>query len=522
MKNRKGQGGAVAATLILTIVVAAGLWFIRPVIHPIVMGIITTPVLAFILILLAVGGIVALKHEGVGSLFGIFAFLVLVVGLVFTSAFAQETMANQVQEELVEIDTLPDNDPSQPRIMPRSVAEKQAADSLSEPRYQLGESDIAISDDGKPYWSMPLSPDGFVNYFSLKQKGASQVDMTTSGKNIRYLDEEMKYGLGMGIFDSLGWQLRKDKYFVNYGDSRVLEHENETYIATPYKTYNYHWKTIIPYTTPEFGGVALTDSEGETAYIQNENIDDSEVLKDQSIYPYDLARYKISSLEYKNGFMNAWFFHKDQLEVAEVPGLGNDQPFTILTKEEGAKLFIAAEPYGNAQGLFQIYLLDAQTGEPKLFQVDREDSMYGAAKATEYVKKANSRVGWATENDQGRLESGFTPTEPLPVIVDDTLYWQVRVVPVESTGIAFTSFVNAENGNVVTTATDTTKMDSQIINFLETGSMEDVEPQPGTGNQTNTGGQPEQGEWEIAIMEDGEVQDTIVVQEGQTFEFRRR
>ena len=418
----------------------------------------------------------------------------LVVGAVANTAFTNVAMSQDLQKEVAEIESLPDIDNQNPRILPRTVAAEFAENSLQEPRHKLAPSDIAIDDNGTPLWSFPLQPDGDINKLLIKQKGAAFVDMTTSDSEITYSEQEMDVGIGMQVTDNINWVQSKEKFWVKYEDHFVVEHEGENYIATPYIEYDFRFKFPIIYTVPKWGGMVLTDSSGEVEYIERENLKGHEVLGSQRNYPFDLARAYVSSMEYREGILNKWFLHENQLEVAPVPGFQNEQPFMILT-EDNPELFVATEPYGDASGLFEIWTIDGVTGEYEVFRLDRNQGLIGANRAVNFVRQANSRVNWADEGGS----TGFAPIEPLPVIVDDKLYWQVRVVPLDSAGIAFTSFVDADSSNVYTAQSD-----SEIVEFLKGEEINST-----AVNQTQRIGETEgSGNVTINIIEDGEVVET--------------
>ena len=416
----------------------------------------------------------------------------IVIGGIANTAYTNVSMAEDLESNVTEINSLPDIDNENPRILPKTVAREFAENSLQEPRHRLAESDIAINDNGTPKWSFPLQPDGSLNKYIIKQKGLALADMTTSSSNVSYSSGEMDVGIGMQLFDNINWQQKKQRFWINYEDHFVLEHEGENYIATPYVEYDYRFKFPVIYTVPEWGGVALTDSEGQIEYVDRNDIEKNKVLKDQRSYPYELSRDYVSSMEYREGIINKWFLHENQLEVAKVPGFDNDQPFMILT-EDNPELFVATEPYGQASGLFEIWTIDAVTGQYEVYKLNRDEGLIGANRAVNFVRQANSRVNWADSDS----DTGFSPIEPLPVIVDDNLYWQVRVVPLDSAGIAFTSFVDAETSNVYTAGED-----DEIIKFLK---GDDIEQNLAT-NQTQ---ETKEGEIEITIIEEGKEVETI-------------
>jgi len=527
MSSEGSQSSGISTRSITYLtVLTAGIYFFRPWLHGLALALYTNPYIFEAVLISAIGvGIAAYRlkpSENTNLSLGVrrrklimsgipILFLpLLIIGAPLSMAFEMQELSNTVEKNSNTLDKLPDIDPEKPRVLPKSVAQEYGSNSLQTPRYSLGSADIAISDKGEPYWSMGKEPDGVYNRFALRQEGAAFVDMTTQEKKIRYTDDLMSKGLGMGVTDNIMWHLKKQRYWIEYEDPVNIEHEGKNYIAVPYKDFNFHLTSSVAYTTPEWSGIALIDPEGNTQFLDREEAGNNKILEDQRLYPYDLAKKKVSSLAYKHGIINAWFTHRDQLEVADVPGTNNDQPFTILT-EEGVKLFVAAEPFGEAQGLFQLWTIDAKTGEYSVLELNRSEALLGANKATNYVRKANSKVNWADRSsDQNTVQTGFKPSEPIPFVVNDRFYWQVRVVPLDSAGIAFTSFVDARSGDVINAETD-----RQITEFLQNENIED-----GSVNRTETT-QSSDGVWSIVLIENDEVVDRIEVTENQSVRFER-
>lgn len=420
---------------------------------------------------------------------------------VLGNAYAQVQVADTLSVE--ETDALPGINADQPRILPASVARQYAENSLQYPRYRLREGDIALR-DGTPYWSFGLAPDGGVNTFVLVGKGASFVDMTTQRKRVDVVESEPQVGFGYGLTSGRGvvseyrWRLQKERFFATYEDPIMVEHEEDVYMAVPYVTYDYHvrWTPLpVVYTTPKWGGVALVAPDGETSHLSPSEARDHPALAGQRLVPFDLSRYYVESFRYQNGVLNKWFVHEDELELAPVPGEGNDQPFLVVT-EQGLQYFVAAEPYGEAQGIYQFWMFDARTGETRRYQLPVDSALMGPRRAADFVRKANARTDW----------DRFSPSEPVPAVVNGTLYWQVRVVPRDSSGIAATAFVDADSGDVFTFQTD------QRIRAFLAGDV-DV-----GGNVSQPG---EDTSFVIVVRdENGDVVNRVEVTRGQTIEIQ--
>lgn len=445
-----------------------------------------------------------------GAAIAIIGFLF--VGWFVGGIYAQEHMSHQVQGEVENVETLPEVDNDNPRALPEAVARNYAQNSLQTPRYHLAGGDITVI-NGTPHWSYSLAPDGGYNSWRIKQDGAVYVNMTTQDKDVDVARGQFKYGQGMAVFDDYLWQLKRNDYNHDYREPFVVKHEGELYMAVPYVDYNHHFRALpVPqvYSTPEFGGVKIISQDGTIEDLSPQEARNDPRLEGQNFYPYDLARFKVNSMRYKHGALNKWFTHKDQLQLAHVPGQGNNQPFTVMTEENGITYFLAAEPWGEqTHGVYQVWTVDARTGEMERVTYGMDESLLGPAKATRFVRQEHPNYQWVS---QGEGSSGNIETsEPLPVVVEGTLYWQVFVVPTDSAGVAQVSYVNAETGAVTSVQTN-----GQIKAFLQGRTVDGVDVGANQNNTDSTSG----ASLVITVeYPDGSTK-TITVPEGSTVSVR--
>lgn len=435
------------------------------------------------------------------SAFAACVVLALIIGPLVGGVYAQEHIVNgQTFEQRSE---LPNTSQDHVRVLPRAVADEYARSSMQYPQYELSSSDITYH-DGSFTWSYGLQPDPFMVSWQGSQNGAFFVDMETHNKDIDVVEQKVQCGMGQVFLDSFQYKMATDRLDVDRdGDtSFVFEHEGELHIAQSYVTHDWHWKwTPVPqpYAVPEYGGTQVIDSECNIEDLSPSEVEQSEMLENQNTYPYDLAMFRVESQQLVHGIWNAMFYQRDVPQFDGVSGQGNDQPFTVPVEDgNGTDLayFVAAEPAGSGNGIYQIYTLDAQTGEIRYVQYD--ETQIGPQKATDFVRKENPRVNWAT-GESGTMEA----TEPIPVVRNDVLFWQVRVVPTDSTGMSYTAFVNAETSEVTEV-----EGDAQIYDFIGSGAVDDG------GNQSDT----TDAVLVVQIVEDGEVVETINVTEGQSVE----
>ena len=226
--------------VIAGVILLAVLYYFRPWFQPFFIALYRNPFIIQSVVLGAIAGVttwyVSGRKQHATTAFTAVAAAFFVLGGFLNAPFQGAAIASDLDQRVTDTDSLPNMSTEHPRILPKSVASQFAQNSLQEPRHRIGAADVAIAEDGRPTWSYPLRPDGDLNRFIVKQKGAAFVDMTTSSSNITMNDEAMAVGIGTQITDNIFWNLRKDKYFVSYQDPFVFD-DNGLRIATPVVDY---------------------------------------------------------------------------------------------------------------------------------------------------------------------------------------------------------------------------------------------------------------------------------------------
>lgn len=378
------------------------------------------------------------------TLAGIFLVVGFIVFALAAMWFAPLTISDQVEDRYTETDDIHPIDAEHPRFLPLTVADQYGENSLQEPRHRLTRYDITVGDDGSLSWAAALAPDGIVNSFAIQQKGAVFIDMEQTDRELSVTETNMKRGVGMSLERNYLWALKDDKYFVRHGDPIYVEKNDELHMAVPYTAFELHNSFGLFYRTPTWGGVALIDSDRNVDHMTPEEAQNHEVTQNQRLYPFQLTRIEVNSMRYKHGVMNKLFYHEGELEIAGTGDENNQQPFLVMT-EDGMKYFLAVEPAGDASGIFEIWMYDAQTGAIDKYAIgDENDALIGPKKAINFVRQSERTTDWNL----------FNPSEPIPTSIDGDLYWMVRVVPDDGSGVALISFVNADTSNVVSFVND--------------------------------------------------------------------
>ena len=396
---------------------------------------------------------------------GLFIFVLLfgVLASVNTNGYLATTL------DVTEIQELPAMDPQYIRTTPMKVADKYATDAIQYPQHTPYTPPDVTMINNTPYWAYTLVPNGWVNEYNLKAAGAVFVDMSTIDKNVEIKDQELKIAAGLAITDEIYWNILMKNYWIDCERPMIVVYNDSIYTAVPYIEYEMHFAFPVWYTVPVWGGVFVVDAEGNINDLSPEEARANAILQGQKIFPEKLVLTYIKSQKYWKaktdgnwgGAMNVWFDHKEEIEITDVSSQGNQQPF-LLNTVDGLKWTVSTEPWGAANGIFRIYVLDARTGDITYKKFSGTE--IGPVNACDYAKKNHPEVDW----------SQFHVVEPIPVTPDGILFWEVRVVPDDGSGISYVAFVDPKTGATV----EFTK-DKEIVAFLHGAEVP-------TDNQTNT------------------------------------
>jgi len=221
--------------------------------------------------------------------------------------------------------------------------------------------------------------------------------------------------------------LKSQAYLVDYGDPKMVIHNETQYIAVPYSEPQFHL-TPLPHTTPQWGGVAVIDPSGSIETLSPSEAAASPILDNQQLYPEQLALQSVAATKYRNGILNTYTTRatKTRSRLHRFPE--TETISRSLSSESGPQYVVAVEPYGDAQGLKELWTIDGQSGAFERYVP--ADSLFGPQRAADLVRQSAPQTDW----------DRFSPAEPILTVIDDREYWQVRVVPEDNSGIAYVAF----------------------------------------------------------------------------------
>ena len=422
------------------------LYFFRPWFHPFIMGFYTHPSIIFAVLFALFCAFAFMKKKdklGYGLLATAF---ILFMAFALNDVIVERYIVSETEYHI--INELPDS--SQVRIVPLAVAERYAKDSLQKSRERLGDFDFVNMNNGL-VWTTPRVPDGFILYFTQKVQGLMTVNAEKSNRQTKMISKEFKIGEDIGITDNIYWKLYKETYFMDFGEIYYIIKDEDILTIVPIIKYRFRFPVMMPY----FDGVYVVDSAGKISKHLPDEIEYIDYLKNNRAYPEALARLYVESYQYHLGVFNAWFFHKDQIEIADVYGQGNRQPFLMPTND-GLKWIIAAEPYGESYGVFKVFVVDAVTGKIDMLEMDEDKTLTGPVRVVDYVRKRFPTIDWGK----------FKIIEPRPYVINTKLYWMLSITPADFAGISSTVFVDAETNDVISFETD-----ENVIEFVSKGTI---------------------------------------------------
>ena len=419
---------------------------------------------AVVAAIIGAAGIVTQRQGLVVAAGIVFVVMGLLIGPIAGGVYAHSHVANEMQRDATELETLPNTSKENVRVLPRSVSDKYAQSSMQYPQYRLTQSDITHRNDSYA-WSHALAPDNVMVSLFGNQHGALYVNMTTTEKRVHVEETTFQNGRGQLLFDSFQYQSVLKEPLVDHEWNTAFNARvgGTSYIA--HSTVSHQWRfrlAPIPqlYAVPTHGSVEVMYPNGSIDVLSPQEARQSRLLRGQNYYPYELATFRVRSMQYVHGALNKWFWKEDVLAIADLPEKGNTWPLVVPTEGRGPELtyFIATEPTGSGNGVYEIWTMDGQTGKAGVQRYS--DSQIGPQKAVDYVER----------RPQVNRLSNAVAIAPIPIVKGDTLYWHVKVVPKSRTGVIYTGFVNAESG-------DTTLIEgtNPIYAFLTKGEVKDIQ-----------------------------------------------
>ncbi len=326
------------------------------------------------------------------------------------------------------------------RFIPLMTAYTYASDRIQVPTHRIYPGDSYIYYNGShSVYNWLIEPEGFWNKFTKRPLGAVFVYGDKYPPDVRIAWSEVEWGLHNRRFrvfyvDSLE---RRIVLAAGPGKKPLLEdniqivYRGELLTIVPLEAYKRGILTSIriPY------GYAVVHPNGSIEVVEIGEAYTDERLKGVPLLPEAIARSWVELRRYAVGFIQYYFYHNTYV-IRDVGT--NPQPY--LVQDNTGKLYwvVVAEPPGETYSAKYIIYVETNTTEPRLLFYELPRPLIGVSKVESYIKQAHPVYDW------GELSI----EEPIPAIINGTLYWKATIVTRDYRGLVSVDLVNANTTRV--------------------------------------------------------------------------
>ena len=487
--------------IVLGLLALAALWLVRPIGHGLVMFLWTAPLVWVPPVLILIAGYVILRRrrrnwmtleelrQGVRPpawliAFPALAFVLLILGSAMQNALLNRSIVEATTYE--PIDGLPSG--GKVRLVPREVAEQNAASAFNSPTETLTDFRITNTEDGLR-WTALRTPQGAFRVFTKKSQGLVELDAQETARSLRQVDAEFETAPGLRVTDNLRWRLLKKRFLIRLEEPVGIETPDGPRIMVPYIEY----KGVLV-RRPVLGGVFVVTPDGAIEDLEpGEAAERPELARTGRIFPDTHARRLHDAYAYDGGIWNAWFVHENQTQISDTET--NRQPYLVDFGEQGLGLqwVTVAEPFGRAFAASAVFLTDATTGKTRIWRVPRETSLSGNRRALQAVRAVS--IPGVDFGDGTPGSGNFRVVEPRPVFVDGRVVYLTSIIPNSANAVSKTVVVDAETNKLVAIFDNDRdpQAEEKTLRYVETGEIPSEAQAPGGAAEDTEAQEDEQG-----------------------------
>lgn len=475
--------------IVLAIVAIVVLAFVRPIWHGLALFLWTAPLVWFPPLLVLLAGYLVLRRRrtqwttledlrNTSQLpnwivaFPVAALLLLIVGGALNGALTERSIVEATRYE--PIAGLPPG--GQPRLVPREVAEQNAASAFNSPTETLTDFRIVNTPEGLR-WTALRTPQGVFRVFTKKSQGLVELDAEQTARSLRQVDAELSVAPGLRVTDSLRWRLLKRRFLVKLEDPVGIETPRGPRILVPYLEFE-----GVLVRRPVLGGVFVVAPDGSIEDLEPEEAARRPELRQSGrIFPDTHARRIHDAFRYDKGLWNAWFVHEDQTQISDTET--NRQPYLVDFETLGPQWVTVAEPYGRAFAASAVFLTDATTGRTRIWRVPRRTSLSGNRRAIQAVRAVS--IPGVDFGDGTPGSGNFRVVEPRPVFVGGRVVYLTSIIPNSANAVSKTVVVDAETNKLVAIFDNDRdpRAEEKTLRYISTGQVPDDSAAPGAADQ---------------------------------------
>ncbi len=331
------------------------------------------------------------------------------------------------------------------RIIPLKTAYANALSRLTIPTHTLFWDETSILYDGnKAVFGWLVEPEGGVNSFFMRPLGAILFDGSDYPFNNTFIKHELVWGLHNMRFtplyiDSLSRHIKLGCMWCKplYSDIVIAPLRGRLYVLIPLEGWETGPDTSIPY----LAAYAVVSEDGEVRVVPKDRLWDDPVMGEAlrtyriPVVPETVAREWVEAMRWAPGVIATAVMHAT-FEIRDVGA--NPQPYLVFDDDGNLWWLFVAEPSGESYAVKYLIYVNASSPEPDIRIYEPREQLIGPSRIANYVMKAHPTFDWSL----------FELAEPIPIIVNGTLYWKVTIITSDGRGVVSIDLVDARTGTV--------------------------------------------------------------------------
>lgn len=331
------------------------------------------------------------------------------------------------------------------RVIPLKTAFANALSLLKTPTHTIFWEEISILYDGdRAVFGWLVEPEGGVNSFVMEPLGAVLFDGSDYPFNSTFIKHRLYWGLhNMRLtplyIDSLSRHVKLGCVWCKplYDDIVIAPLNGRLYILIPLEG----WETGLDTSIPYLAAYAVVSEDGGVRIVPHDRLWDDPVMGEAlrryriPIVPETIAREWVEAMRWAPGVVATAVMHAT-FEIRDVGA--NPQPYLVFDEEGNLWWLFVAEPSGESYAVRYLIYVNASSVSPDIRIYEPTEQLIGPSRIADYVMKAHPTFDWGL----------FELAEPIPVIVNGSLYWKVTIITSDGRGVVSIDLVDAKTGTV--------------------------------------------------------------------------
>ena len=348
------------------------------------------------------------------------------------------------------------------RLVPLHTAYAYAISMLQTPTHTLYEDETYIYYDrgGHVIYNWIIEPEGFWNEISREPLGVVLVNGSVYPPKVYVIKHRLFWGLHRLILNPIYvdglW--REVKLRAGLGTRVLMDcnvevlYQGEPFILIPLTSWKVTWMGSIPYPV----GYAVISANGSINIMSMRDASKSPLFNGVPLVPDVVAREWVDIYRYYTGVLNVALYH-NTYTIRDVGT--NPQPYLMTDREGHLYWVFIAEPPGETYSAKYIFYVNASDPNPQIMIYELPEPVLGISKISSLIKQAHPTYDWGE----------FMVEEPMPIILNGTLYWKVTVITKDGRGLVSVDLVDTRSNEVISIKPNATIEMNDVLTFMGAG-----------------------------------------------------